>query len=348
MPALNANTAIVVNAGGTALTNSTGTLTLNGNLSVATGKTLTANSTLTLAGTDSKTLSVNNSLTLAGTDGTTMTFPSTSATIARTDAGNTFTGHQTIEGVTSTGATGTGNLVFSASPTLTGTLTAAAANFSGAVTAPSLLGSTLTVGTNASAPVIFDMNSSEAARIDTSKNVLINQTSVSAASGKLDVLASLNAVAARTTGVAVAYTACVDNASGFLMEFYYNNYNTVLSYWTTNGSTTTFNNPSDERFKKFHGAVDLRATIRALEIQPFNWTDNEKAFGFGLSAQKLYAALPEGDMRDYFVRRPTERHPKWNVSEGHLPYLALWAAVDNTKRIDALEAQIAELKRLAQ
>jgi hypothetical protein len=33
----------------------------------------------------------------------------------------TFTGHPTIEGVTSTGATGTGNLVFSASPTLTGT-----------------------------------------------------------------------------------------------------------------------------------------------------------------------------------------------------------------------------------
>src|SRR5271166_6176254 len=58
-----------------------------------------------------KTLTVSNSLTLAGTDSTTMTFPSTSATIARTDAANTFTGHQTIEGVTSTGATGTGNFV---------------------------------------------------------------------------------------------------------------------------------------------------------------------------------------------------------------------------------------------
>ena len=34
----------------------------------------------------------------------------------------TVTGHPTIEGVTSTGATGTGNLVFSASPTLTGTV----------------------------------------------------------------------------------------------------------------------------------------------------------------------------------------------------------------------------------
>lgn len=43
-----------------------------------------------------KVLTSSNTLTLAGTDGTTMTFPSTSATIARTDAANTFTGVQTM------------------------------------------------------------------------------------------------------------------------------------------------------------------------------------------------------------------------------------------------------------
>lgn len=52
-------------------------------------------STLTIA--DGKTLTANNTLTLAGTDSTTMTFPSTSATIARTDAANSFTGSQTLE-----------------------------------------------------------------------------------------------------------------------------------------------------------------------------------------------------------------------------------------------------------
>lgn len=59
--------------------------------------TLTApatGSTLTVA--DGKTLTASNTLTLAGTDGTVMTFPSTSATIARTDAANTFTGVQTM------------------------------------------------------------------------------------------------------------------------------------------------------------------------------------------------------------------------------------------------------------
>lgn len=47
----------------------------------------------------------------------TVTYPDASFTVARTDAANTFTGHQTIEGVTSTGATGTGALVFATSPT---------------------------------------------------------------------------------------------------------------------------------------------------------------------------------------------------------------------------------------
>ncbi|HSX52819.1 MAG TPA: hypothetical protein VLF90_00390 [Patescibacteria group bacterium] len=48
----------------------------------------------------------------------TYTFPDANATIARTDAANTFTGHQTIEGVTSTGATGTGKFVFDGTPTI--------------------------------------------------------------------------------------------------------------------------------------------------------------------------------------------------------------------------------------
>ena len=50
----------------------------------------------TLAVADGKTFTVSRSLTLTGTDTTTMTFPSTSATIARTDAAQTFTGSQTF------------------------------------------------------------------------------------------------------------------------------------------------------------------------------------------------------------------------------------------------------------
>lgn len=56
-------------------------------------------------------------ITFAGpTAARTVTLPDASFTAARTDAANTFTGHQTIEGVTSTGATGTGKLVFDTAP----------------------------------------------------------------------------------------------------------------------------------------------------------------------------------------------------------------------------------------
>lgn len=74
------------------------------NLGVATATSInkvaftapTTSATLTIA--DGKTLTANNSITLAGTDATTMTFPSTNASIARTDAAQTFTGTQTFAG----------------------------------------------------------------------------------------------------------------------------------------------------------------------------------------------------------------------------------------------------------
>lgn len=70
------------------------------------GNTFTSGS-YTLTGGASKTFTFNNSLTLSGTDGTTITFPSTSATVARTDAGNTWTGNQlsATDGGNSIGAT---------------------------------------------------------------------------------------------------------------------------------------------------------------------------------------------------------------------------------------------------
>ena len=100
--------------------------------------------------TSGKKLSVSNTLTLAGTDGTTMTFPTTNATIARTDAANTFTGVQTLSSspILSSGAvTVSGNAV--TFPTSVSTLAILGANtFTGGQTftaaAPQL-----TLGANA-------------------------------------------------------------------------------------------------------------------------------------------------------------------------------------------------------
>lgn len=131
----------VTTANGVSASNTAGALSFTlGAITPTTvnGLAITANGTNTLNITAGKTLAVTQTLTLSGTDSTVMTFPTTSATLARTDAANTFTGHQTIEGVTTTGATGTGLLVFGTAPTFASTFilgtaggTTGAINFKG-------------------------------------------------------------------------------------------------------------------------------------------------------------------------------------------------------------------------
>jgi len=74
-----------------------------GGLVIGNGKSLTASSTLTLIGTDS----------------TVMTFPSTNASVARIDAGQTFTGTNTF-GPVNLNAGGALAGTFSGAPTLSG------------------------------------------------------------------------------------------------------------------------------------------------------------------------------------------------------------------------------------
>lgn len=69
------------------------------------------------------------------------------------DASPTLTGHPTIEGVTSTGATGTTKLVFADSPTFTTALTAAAPTFTGTTTAATITASSSIKSSSASAGI---------------------------------------------------------------------------------------------------------------------------------------------------------------------------------------------------
>lgn len=87
-------------------------------LGVATGTSFNGNIWTTSTGTFTlgagKTFTVSSTLTLAGTDSTVMTFPTTSATIARTDAAQGFTGTQTMTLVPTFTDVTTGNVSTSA------------------------------------------------------------------------------------------------------------------------------------------------------------------------------------------------------------------------------------------
>lgn len=120
-------------------------------LTIADGKTLTANNTLTFTGTDASSVAFGAGGTVAYTSNKLSAFAATTSAellgvisdetgsgslvfgTSPTISAPTISGHPTIEGVTSTGATGTGNLVFSASPTFTGTVNAAAVTTTGDV-----------------------------------------------------------------------------------------------------------------------------------------------------------------------------------------------------------------------
>lgn len=132
----NAGAFTATSINGVTISSTTGTLT------VANGKTLTAN----------------NSLTLAGTDGTTMTFPTTTATLARTDAGQTFTGTNAFGVLTATSfngntfTSGTGVLTLGAGKTLTSSNTLTLTATDGSTLA---IGAGGTLGSNAYTSTAF-------------------------------------------------------------------------------------------------------------------------------------------------------------------------------------------------
>jgi hypothetical protein len=112
--------AVTVNASGgtnvaTLAASTTGVFT-----SIATAPTTNAGWVAQVLGAGD-TLTTTAKLTLSGTDGTTMTFPATSATVARTDAAQTFTGVQTMTSpaLTTPAITGaiTGTYSFGGTPT---------------------------------------------------------------------------------------------------------------------------------------------------------------------------------------------------------------------------------------
>lgn len=100
-------TCTITFSGGAGTVTTPGTLTANkiiignGSSSIVASKvTLTdpaTAATITIA--DNKTLTLSNTLTFAGTDSTVHTFPSTTSSVARIDAAQTFTGNQTFGGV---------------------------------------------------------------------------------------------------------------------------------------------------------------------------------------------------------------------------------------------------------
>lgn len=131
--------------------------------------------TLTIA--DNKTVTVNNTITLAGTDAQTYTFPTTTATIARTDAANTFTGVQTMTSpaITTPAITGLATGSGVASAATASTLAARDAN--GNLLAVGFLDNVTSTATDGSSTITLTVGSSQTQK-STGSTTLIYQMPV--------------------------------------------------------------------------------------------------------------------------------------------------------------------------
>ncbi len=188
------------------------------------GNTFTTG-TYTLTGQAGKTLTFNGSITLTGTDSQTYTFPTTSATIARTDAANTFTGASTAT-----------SWVFTTP--LLGTPTSGVLTNCTGLPAASVVAGTLGSGTFTTTRLNFTNNaiaaSSNAATVpitsslntvtnSSAATLTITMTTTSAVDGQMTIVRILDATAAAQTITWVN----TENS-------------TVTAPVTSNGSTTLF------------------------------------------------------------------------------------------------------------
>jgi len=156
----------------------------------------------------------NNTLTIAGTDGTTMTFPTTSASIARTDAAQIFTGVQSMTspaittGITAVGATF--DLVNTVSTTIT---------FAGAAT-------TLTVGGTPTTAITHNY-STNATATATTKTVNIATGGAAGSTTNVDIGSSTaSAILGR---ISLNFPTIITGSN-----------NTTVSLWDTLSTTITF------------------------------------------------------------------------------------------------------------
>jgi hypothetical protein len=154
-------------------------------------------------GTTSKTFQLDNTLEFAGTDSTKMTFPATSATIARTDTAQTFTGTQTFNAIdfssikgagsnatallsvfqnTNSGATARSQVIVAnnTSSALGLMLEETSSGFSGSGITGAPAGTNVNIYSNNATGVSVGTNSISAINIDSSQNIVLMPSTTSA------------------------------------------------------------------------------------------------------------------------------------------------------------------------
>ena len=339
---------------------------LNGSLGATTASTavvtsinkmaITAPATSsTLAIADGKTLTANKTLTLDGTDGTTQTFPTTSATIARTDAAQTFTGTQTI---TPSGLVGL--IVNGSNATSQGAIQLSSSSSSYYIGGgPDYLGMTYNIPTG-SVNYKWFIGATQAMTLDSSENLLVG-TSTNAANvrGNFLVDGTRNAIRAGNSG------ATGDVYCGFF-EFSGQAPNNTTSQFITcndnaasrfivrgNGGIANYSannvNLSDAREKtNIELAGSYLDKICAIPVKTFNYIDqnlvDDAGLNLGVIAQDVQSIAPELVLESNWGKVGEEEKLRLSIYQTDLQYALMKSIQEQQILIKQIQNEINILK----
>jgi hypothetical protein len=193
------------------------------------------------------------------------------------------------------------------------------------------------VGTSTSHPLLFRINSSEAARIDTSGNLLVGTTSQGG---------SYNGRFVSATGSGLNAWLAKDTQNNGAIASFVNNSNGLAGTITISGTTTTYGTSSDYRLK--HDVQPLSfglSTVSALKPVTYKWQDN--SYGEGFIAHELQEVIPLAVTGEKDAVNEDDSIKPQGVDYSKI-VVHLVAAIQELKAdLDAAKAEIATLKGAA-
>ena len=163
----------------------------------------------------------------------------------------------------------------------------------------------------------------EAARLDSSGNLLLG-------------LSSVGATPNQGFGVAISGTSSNGNiktvGNGTHTHFTVVNTSNVVGSITSNSSSTAYNTSSDQRLKEnIADADDAGSKIDAIQVRKFDWKADGSHQDYGMVAQELQAVAPEA------VSAPEDPEEMMGVDYSKLVPMML-------KEIQSLRARITQLE----
>jgi len=186
-------------------------------------------------------------------------------------------------------------------------------------------------GNRGSGGVIFETNSSEAMRIDSSGNVGMACTSTPVSTGAISGLwyeAGSYLVVARDSAVPLYLNR--QTTDGEIIIFRKDGAN--VGDISITGSSTSYNTSSDERLKEnITDADDASDLIDGIQVRQFDWKADGEHQRYGMVAQELDTVAPEA------VTKGETEDDMWAVDYSKLVPMLVKEIQDLRKRVAELE-----------